>query len=743
MTNKPDYFREATALHKAGKLNKARDLYQRALALDDGHADALFGLGVLLHEQRDLKQSYEFVRRAIEADGMQSRYHLFMAQLDEDAGRINEAITHLRWAVKLNPQLCRAHNTLGLLLQQKGALDEALSHFQAATRCDPAYAKAFNNLGNAMSVQGRHEEAIDYFRHAMRLQPDYFIPYINLGEALVLLGRMNEAQEVFRQAAALRPDSFDGHYGLGCALKLERQFAAAEGSFRAADALRPNHAAVLTHLAHVLKEQGKVPEAIAIYQRMLTDDPSSLAASLGYCLTLPPVYQNEEEIQAFRKRYAQGLESLIENAGLFMKKPAQELVADLAQWGNFYLAYQGQDDRQLQERYSHFLETLLKNAMPEQFESAAPLPERPERRTRIGYLSSFLHRCTVGSYFRSWISRIDRQKFEVFVYHTGHFKDDFSAKIAESCDHFAHLAGRGVAEIARRVRDDRLDVLVYPEVGMDTTIPILANFRLAPVQCAAWGHPTTTGCANMDYFFSSELMEPARAAEHYSEVLLPLPGIGTFYSRPQNIPQAVQRSAFQLPEGKNLYLCPQSLFKIHPDNDRLFVEILKRDDNGVLVLFQDMQAFITQQFVSRLSRAFETGKLDGAGRVKILPKMPHEDFLQVNVACDVMLDTLYWSGGNTALDALACGLPMVVLPGEMMRGRQSYGMLKAMGLDELVAKDAQDYVEIAVRLANDREWRNQMSQAILSQSGSIFEDETPIRALERFYSRATLRGRGK
>lgn len=737
--NEKDYFSEATAMHKAGKLNKARDLYQKVLMLDGKHADALFGLGVLFHELRDLKQSYEHVQRAIEVDETQARYHLFIAQLDEDAGRLNEAITHLSRALSLNPQLCRAYNTLGLLLQGKGAQNEALQCFQAAIKCDPAYAKAYNNLGNALGTQGRHDEAIKCFEDAVRLQPDYFIPHINLGEALVFMGRINDALDVFRKAAALKPDSFDGHFGLGCALKLERQFALAEASFRAADALRPNHAAVLTHLAYVLKEQGKVPEAIATYKRILAETPSSLGASLGYFLTLPPVYQSSEDIQEYRKRYAQGLESLNENAGRFMTKPARELITDLVQWGNFYLAYQGQDDRQLQESYGRFLEKLLKNALPEQFASADISPKRKEGRIKIGYLNSFLHHCTVGSYFRSWITKIDRREFEVFVYHTGHYQDDFSAELADRCEHFSHLVGMGVAEIAGRVRGDQLDVLVYPELGMDTVTPILANFRLAPVQCAAWGHPTTTGIANMDYFFSSALMEPMDAAEHYSEELVPLPGIGTFYSSPRNIPETAQRSDYQLPEDKNLYLCPQSLFKIHPDNDRLFVEILKRDDNGVLVLFQDMQDFITQQFVYRLSRVFEAEKLDGAGRVKILPKMPHEDFLKVNVACDVMLDTLYWSGGNTALDALACGLPMVTLPGKMMRGRQSYGMLKAMGLDGLVAKDAQDYVEIALRLAKDREWRKQMSRAILSQSRTIFEDETPIRALESFYTRVALR----
>ena len=145
-----------------------------------------------------------------------------------------------------------------------------------------------------------------------------------------------------------------------------------------------------------------------------------------------------------------------------------------------------------------------------------------------------------------------------------------------------------------------------------------------------------------------------------------------------------------------------------------------------------MRANNTQVFMARMERGIAARSLAVRRRVVFLPRMNHEAYLQVNRLCDVMLDTLHWSGGNTSLDALACALPMVTLPGEFMRGRQSYAMLTAMGLDELIARDKMDYVAIALRLGTDAAWRNEIRQRIVQNAGKIFEDKGPIKELEQF-----------
>jgi predicted O-linked N-acetylglucosamine transferase (SPINDLY family) len=114
--------------------------------------------------------------------------------------------------------------------------------------------------------------------------------------------------------------------------------------------------------------------------------------------------------------------------------------------------------------------------------------------------------------------------------------------------------------------------------------------------------------------------------------------------------------------------------------------------------------------------------------VIVRPQVGHDDYLALCAACDAMLDSVRWSGGNTSLDAIACALPVVTLPGAYMRARQSAAMLAQIGVPELVARDAADYVAIAMRLASDREWRDDVSARIDRGAGQLFDDPAPVEA---------------
>jgi CRISPR-associated protein Csy1 len=231
-------------------------------------------------------------------------------------------------------------------------------------------------------------------------------------------------------------------------------------------------------------------------------------------------------------------------------------------------------------------------------------------------------------------------------------------------------------------------------------------------------------------------MEPADAQSHYREQLVRLPGIGTAY-RPPELPEfsspQTMREQLELPVDRHLYFYPQSLYKIHPDNDALVADLLVADPEGVLVLFQGRDSNVTEQFLRRLGGVFNGKGLDVAERTRVLHYRPRADYLRVNAACDVMLDTLHWSGGNTSLDALACGLPLVTLPGRFMRGRQSLGMLQLLDLPELIARDSDDYLRIVLRLVRDRDWRREIVDRIRANRHRLFDDTAPIAAMQDFY----------
>jgi protein O-GlcNAc transferase len=677
---------------------------------------------------------------AVAAAPATAALHYRLAQLQEDAGQLSAALASVRTAIRLRPSYAEAHGYLGLLLADSGDYDAAIECLQRAVALKPDYVRAWNNLASALRSAGRLTDAVAAIRKAIEAQPDYAIGYSTLGMLERDLGDERAAEASLRTALRLRPDLWAALAGL--AGLLQRQSRLDESAQLYTRALRQKPAATeWFQLGVVLAERGDLAQARDAFARALAADPRHLRAALGLHLSLPMLYDSAGDIAAARAAYADGLTALADIVERCSRDRPPPEVIDTWQWSNFLLPYQGRNDKPLQVQYAALVARSIDIAAPE-LRQPIPPPPVAGRRIRVGFASGFFKVGTVGMYFRRWITGLDRAKFETCVYHLHPGVDDVASEIAGSVDRFRHLVGPKwrVANLAGAIRADALDVLVYPELGMHSVSFALAALRLAPVQCAAWGHPTTTGHPTIDYYLSAEAMEPADAASHYSERLVLLPGIGTQYAPPR-IPADADRARFALPEDKLLMLCPQSLFKVHPDNDGLLGAVLAATRNTMLVLFEGRHPALTDRFMRRLQAAFAAQGIAIRERAIVLPSLSHPDYLRVNRVCDFMLDTLHWSGGNTSLDALACGLPIVTLPGELMRGRQTAGMLGVIGVTDLIATDRDAYLRIACRLAGDAGWRNEMREQITRAQSRLFDDRAPIERLQSFLQEAVVADR--
>ncbi len=246
-----------------------------------------------------------------------------------------------------------------------------------------------------------------------------------------------------------------------------------------------------------------------------------------------------------------------------------------------------------------------------------------------------------------------------------------------------------------------------------------------PVQGVTWGHPETTGSAAMDFFLSSELLETEQGHEHYTERLVRMPLLGTYYERPRSGTEAASRPAV-IPPNAHLYCCPQSLFKFHPDNDAVFRNILTKDPKGVLVLIEGR----VDEWTNRLRTRWKSTMPDVADRVIFLPPLPLPEYLQLLRSSDVVLDPLHFGGGNSSYEALAMNVPVVTLPSEFLRGRITLALYKRMEMLDCVATSADDYVTKAVQIANDRAVRGELVQKIKARAPILFENSDEVRCFE-------------
>jgi predicted O-linked N-acetylglucosamine transferase (SPINDLY family) len=230
-------------------------------------------------------------------------------------------------------------------------------------------------------------------------------------------------------------------------------------------------------------------------------------------------------------------------------------------------------------------------------------------------------------------------------------------------------------------------------------------------------------------------MEPEQAQAHYSEQLVRLPNIGVCYEKPSLPPPTKTRRDFQLRQEAVVYLCCQSLFKYLPQFDDIFAQIARGVPQAQFAFISSHTTAITAQFKARLQQAFAKFNLNSEDYCVVLPRLGRIDYFNLNLVSDIFLDTFAWSGGNTTLEAIACGLPIVTCPGEFMRSRHSYGILKMMGVTETIAQNPAEYVEIAVRLGLDARWRQDIVRKMSERHGWLYDDTSCVRALESFYQR--------
>jgi predicted O-linked N-acetylglucosamine transferase (SPINDLY family) len=257
--------------------------------------------------------------------------------------------------------------------------------------------------------------------------------------------------------------------------------------------------------------------------------------------------------------------------------------------------------------------------------------------------------------------------------------------------------------------------------------------RLAPVQAVAWGQPLTSGLPTMDLFISAEGLEPAAGAGHYSERLVALPNLGVCLQPLMAEPAMPDYASLGLPASEPLLLCPGTPFKYTPQGDAALVAIagrLQALGRGRLVFFRSPRPAMSARIEQRMRKAFTKAGVDYDRTIAWIPTLGRGRFFGLMQRSTAMLDTIGFSGFNTAVQGLECDLPVVAFEGDAMRGRLASGPLRHLGLHELVAGTPAEFADIAMRLVEDAPWRAHVGREIAQRRHALFFDQAPVRALE-------------
>jgi predicted O-linked N-acetylglucosamine transferase (SPINDLY family) len=719
---------------RAGDPRRAERHLRNLVARFPREAKAHFILGNLRRKAGDNEQAVKCYDKALEASPENLAIQVNRANSLMDLGALQQADAAYRSVLAVRPDIAVAQCNFGILQQRLDKRERAIIALQQAVKLEPGLARAHRSLANILKEQGRFDEAAAAIEGLLAITPQDAGLLLEQGDLLENTGSYARAERAYRSAILLEPRNADAHYGLGTVLQLQSRYPEAIKAYSEASDIAPERADVRLFLGNCLHQIGDLDGAIESYQAVLERNPGLAQARVGYCISqLPIVYRDEAEIEKYRARYTRALTELHDYVHALGSEERARAASAVGFLQPFYLAYQGLPVRDLQARYATTIRMLMAARFPE-FDRVVPMPPVTDR-MRVGIVSGFFRNHSAWNHFQGLFEALDRSRFQVILFSTRGESD----RVTRMLEHLSDGFVRGPMEIgqwARTIRQQNLHALIYPEFGMDPIGIKLGCLRLAPIQLTSWGHPVTSGLETIDYFLSSDLMEPLDGQDEYTERLVRLPNLGLHYRLPTVDPALLTRKDVSLPEDGVMYWCCQSLFKYMPRHDDVFPRIARKLDTAFFVFLEGHGGVVKQRVQERLQAAFAREGLRMEDFCHFLPRLPKPDFAALTAMADVFLDSIDWSGCNSTMEAIAAGVPVVTCPGRFMRGRHTHALLKMMDMGEWIAESKDAFIEMAIRLGSDESLRESVSQTIGRRRHRLYRDPKPVRALEALLEQA-------
>lgn len=592
------------------------------------------------HQSGELQQAERLYRQVLEAQPDHADALHLLGLLAHETGNAELALENIGRAIQLLPTGGLFHYSLGLVLGSLGRLAEAEAAYRQAILLSPEHAEACNNLAIVYQKQGNRSAAVPWFEEAIRLRPDYAVAHYNLANALREEGRLAEAVKHYQQALLLKPDLVEAHDALGIALQQQGRVAEAIVQHRQAIRLRPTFADPHNGLGLAFLTQGRVIEALVQFREAIRLNPASHVAqsNLLFCLSHDPA-----------------------------TTPA-DLLAEHRRWAS---------QLGISPATSH------------------DNGRSPDRRLRIGYVSPDFRHHAVALSIEPVLAEHNHQQFEIFCYSDVARPDRVTYRLQQYADKWHTIAGWSDEQATDRIRQDRIDILIDLAGHSGGNRLLVFARKPAPVQVTYLGYPQTTGLPAIDYRLTDAIMDPLGESSPGVEEPVRLPRGWYCFAPPADAPCVSPLPALR--SGRITFGSLARLSKINAAVIELWSRVLLAIPGARFLLFPHM---LPEKAQEDLERSF-AGWGIGRERLCLRTEQAEGSHLKAYDEIDISLDTFPWASGTTSLECLWMGVPLITLRGNRAAGRLGASVLTHVGLPELIAETAEQFVALAVNLAGD------------------------------------------
>ena len=495
--------------------------------------------------------------------------------------------------------------------------------------------------------------------------------------------------ELFNKILTHYPENLSVLRNLLHAYAFSGDFNNAETTIKKVIKINEKEPYVYQFYASILKSQDKIDEMINLIEEGLSKNLMNPKWKYQKELLFPVVVKDNNEINKFRVKISKCYDQILENE--------EQLDFDsdqIIQTPHYETSYNQHDNLELNIKSVKALRKIYS-----ELNENCVVEKNENEKIKIGFISEFLTNHTIGKLFKNIIFSLDQTKFDIFIFHSkktkvGNIFNEFIEKEKSGFLKNVRLPEK-LSEKINFFKEEKFNILFYPDIGMSIEMYYLSLIRLAKYQIMSWGHPETTGSESIDYFLCSKSLITEETSKSYSEKLLLMDHLPMIYE----IPKIQNKINDNELSKNNIYSCPQTIFKFHPDFDYILAEILNRDKKGVLYLIKDNNKIYYNKLIERFKK-IENFDLE---RVVFLDPLSRDNYINHLGTSSVLLDPLYFGAGNSFHESMVYGTPTVTLPTKFIKSRIVSAAYIQMEIENPpIVKNKNEYVELATEIANKK-----------------------------------------
>jgi len=717
-----ELLRLGLSYHKNNELEKAEACYKKILLENPLQADAWQLQGLIFLSKNQLAQAAEYINQAIRLKPTSAVYHNNLGCLEKTNGQLVSAVAYFKKATALNPDYLPAAINLGQTYQEIGKYKLADSIYKNILKKHPHQTEIQLGLAACKLAEGKHHEAMNIYQTILKYIPDDLNILASIANVYNQMGNLDKTKQLLETIIEQQENHPLANNNLGNIYLTLGDYKKAQQHFLVATTYNPRFLTAQLNLAAAYRALPDYPAAIKSLQFILDQD-------LGFFEpgSLPQNYLLTKALVSLALCYA----AVCDWPAL--EKIKKDLHKPLNAAYNLPLPYYLDpfEAMNLDLPKELWLSCCLKNGailetMAAKYLSPLKQGKAKKKKLKVGYLSADFGDHPIGLLLNNLLELHDKDNFEIHGLSLYQHQDPIATHLKNSCDFFHEIQTLSLQKKIAYIKNLDLHLIIDLSGHTRHNDPVLLASRLAPVQAHWLGFPASLGLKSIDFYLTTQEQAPESLASLFQERLVYLPQslIGhAGFELPSKI--SLCRKELGLQEDALIFCCFSQAYRISKDSFDCWLKILVATPGSQLWLLSSNPLCDKNLMDYARAQGIEIQRLIFASNEKMTQRWRH-------CLADIWLDTFNQTSGTVAMLCIWAGLPLITLRGMTPQSRTAAAHLQAANLGELIADTIEEYIEKAIRLANDSQARQNLRKKILMsrQQMPLFKPQVFIKELE-------------